>query len=301
MVGFASTASLVSGMALICFVRFNPSRRKLLPRQITSLAAAGILTNLADMPLVWADFSEDLMTSTKLPICYTFFSASRMFRLVVLMMEAHIALGLLSQMSHWTWMLPALSKSIPAMWGLGVLLGALFVLFSPNPSFSAADGCVMPRRDHMTVIVMLLCLLLSISACLSAAIKTCRSTAPHGVRMRFLRRTTCFPLVSVLSWVMIILVYLDHDLYTAPSWFFPVACIMELSNPLMNAVAYLVGSSFSNFSNRRDETAVQPFSFRVDFANAQVINIDSLWEKDLRKCLSEGEPEGGAPEIECIS
>merc|ERR1712137_879183 len=125
---------------------------------------------------------------------------------------------------------------------------------------------------------MVLCIFLSIVTCLSAIIKTAFSGAPNSVRMRFLRKATCFPLVSVLSYAMLIMVYIDHTLYLKPSWFFPVAGVLELSNPLMNTISYFLGCSFAGSPNRTrvGSRRRNKFSFCVDFTSAQIVDLTDL-------------------------
>lgn len=277
-VGFVNIFSLISAFALIYFVHISPeaSRRRLVTRQLVSLSIAGIGANLLSLPLTVIDFSNVFRGDAR--ICNTFLSAYEMPRMVTLLQETHIAVTLLSQLSHWRWAIPVLSWGIPVVWGLGTLLGLLLALLAPPASYDDKVGCMLSLRDHITGSAYMFCIFLSLCACLVAVIKICRSRAPYRVRARFLTKATCFPLVSVISYAMLFMVYMEHDLYFSPPWFFHMALVMELSNPALNTISYFLGISFASSATRRSRTEAHRTSFNVDFSGAEIIDIEVLSE-----------------------
>jgi hypothetical protein len=276
--------SMASYICLLCVLHRNqPARHRLFPRQLRSLAMAGLCVYTLGLPVLIVDFwhlPESYEMSSL--VCSSGFAVFRACRLVSVLQETHIALTFLAQSLKWIRCLPILNRCIPLLWFGGLLLGAILQIVNPWRFDHRFDLCVPPTDaagnveiDYGTVTV----LCFSFAAALASLLAIVRKTQmPAVVRRQNFQRAMCYPLISVASFSPAIVAYVRVSFFWDPPWYLPMMVLMECSNGFLNVLAFAVQSRYALFQLREavvsgDSPADECVSFRVDFGGVDIVDI----------------------------
>lgn len=219
--------------------------------------------------------------------CMYMYWPLRTFRFISVLQETHIALVFFAQGLKLLRLLPALNRCIPYIWILGLLIGALTPIHMRDywdPEYHRCDfRC---RKDFESIVVISACLFISCLATLAVLFRSAR--VPCSVARRNFHRAAWYPLVTLLSYTLLIVVYIDTGLIRNPSpsvWF--LAGLLEMSNGGMNALMFsiqfhsIAKESTSGFDAHGGPTR-QPHNRKlrdlgvalsVDFGNNEVVDI----------------------------
>jgi hypothetical protein len=266
---------------LIVLWRNDATRKRLFPRQLRSLASAGLCVYTLAIPTLIIDFwylpgtlsGEDYSLA-----CSSGFAIFRTFRLVNVLQETHIALTFLAQSLKWTKLLPVLNRGIPIVWSTGLALGVILQLVNPWTFSTTLEKCVPPRDadghteiDYGTVTTLSICFVTALASFLAIVRKT---HMPAVVRRQNFQRAMCYPLISVLSFSLLIGSYVKIHLFWDPPWYFPTMVIMECSNGFLNSLAFAVQSRYASLQLREAlDSGAEYVSFRVDFGGVDIVDI----------------------------
>jgi hypothetical protein len=270
---------------LLCKVRSNPlARTRLFLRQLVSLAFVGICVNVLIVPVIFINLRHEAIASAlKTTSCNTFMGLFRTARNVNLLQEMQIAMTFLCQSLRWQSILPLFDRcGLYLVWSLGLCLGVLAqVMYSWTYSVES-DKCLPASNtsvDLVSVVLLAGCVLVSIASCLGSL---WRSTSPQVVRKQNFLRAAVYPVVTLVSYTPVLVVYFDISLLMKPRWYEPLGLMLECSNGMLNTLAFALQSRHARSVRSANPGALDaqtcagqaPFaSWHVAFGGVDVIDM----------------------------
>lgn len=239
-------ASILSWIWLLCRLR-QQSWRRLFPRQLRSLAIAGLLQSVTAVPLDVFGHSSLPTPSVIHAITYDLYRASQ---LVVALQEAHLALAFFAQCVRWCSALPWLDKSIPAVWAAGIALGIWAALLDMST----------PAHGVVSVVTLTCCMGVALLTCFVLVLTTCFSV-PSRVRWQSFTRAAGYPIIALACYLPITAANVHEELWSEPGWYrhFAIVCCN------MNGVLNVLWAAYALKSCR---SCIYPASIRGPGANA---------------------------------
>lgn len=244
----AAAASFLGCARLLWCVsaRLSPSdRRRLFPRQLRSLAVAGLLVTTSAVPLVWVNFWH-MQRGPAEDVCAIVYNVFRPARFVSALQETHMALTFLAQVVRATKVLHCLNRGIPVLWILGLVLGVVDAVLYPfhldEHNICAQSGT--GRIEVISICIIGSCVLTSVLASVATMVKASASFTTLAVQRRFFKRAVWYPCISVISYAPILIVYSFPALQLTRH--FPAAVVFELCNGAMNAGMFCFQSHYAS-------------------------------------------------------
>mmetsp|Transcript_97462 Transcript_97462/g.260118 ORF Transcript_97462/g.260118 Transcript_97462/m.260118 type:complete len:346 (+) Transcript_97462:23-1060(+) len=230
-----NVASFVGCVWMIMTIRKKPQeiRRRLFPRQLTSLAAADTGLQIAGLSFVWFQMPGDRDPDQ---LCFVWELWLHVFRYVSVLQQLHIAVILVCQAQRYTTVLNVLGASVfMLVWPFGIILGVADLFLTPW-WYERGNTCRPEGPGYMSVSVMLLVAASSVVAYISASIRAFRHS-PGSVARQVFRRAAMYPVIFLVSYGLVTVGYLNPRL-VGNTWFWNVANLLEFANGLLNVLLY---------------------------------------------------------------
>lgn len=263
---FGPTAAQLLSVAscirlLLTFRKFDGlAWRRLFLRQLWFLALSDILGTFGLIGLSLVRYGNVELSD---PGCKVLCPAFWVFRFWSVLLETHIAAGVLSEWRRWIWQIRVLHRTLlwlPAL----ALIFTILAYFTSTPRYGGpgerGDDDVKTRqcfttREFWSFGVLLVCLVSSSAFYLSALFRACRS--PRGVRCKVVQRALAYLLSFAITYgPTFVLMWIPLEVLNPKNGFmfyFANCCdTCEGLNGFLNAAAYFSQTRYARTLLSRD-------------------------------------------------
>jgi len=220
--------------------------RRLFPRQLLSFALACILQNITYAPIMWVNLGLQgkhvghslVQNSHYCKWSYTFFCTARF---ITLNQEMHIATTFLVQPFRMTKTLRALSSGLPVVWVLGIVLGIADAAAFPWSLDSKTDNiiCNSDTNDYLSATWLTIAVVLWLTSSFLTCLWSSKESVPGSVKRKALRRASSYPLVALVSYLLVIVEYYSgNESLIGSRLYIQATCLLEVSNGFLVVFVY---------------------------------------------------------------